>query len=128
MVLTATPNRTDNIDILLILWWKSFPYRKDLIDGVNLKLLSNFDYQGIIDKYVDYTKITWRGKKFDEADLDKNLNTSKRANYIFENWSKHKLTRTLGFCASIKQSCNYMRDFFIAKGVKAVSVHSKSET
>ena len=124
--LTATPNRTDNIDILQFCGGNLL-YRKDLIDGVNLKLLSNFDYQGIIDKYVDYTKITWRGKKFDEADLDKNLNTSKRANYIFENWSKHKLTRTLGFCASIKH-CNYMRDFFLAKGVKAVSVHSKSET
>ena len=123
--LTATPNRTDNIDILQFCGGNLL-YRKDLIDGVNLKLLSNFDYQGIIDKYVDYTKITWRGKKFDEADLDKNLNTSKRANYIFENWSKHKLTRTLGFCASIKH-CNYMRDFFLAKGVKAVSVHSKSE-
>jgi len=108
--LTATPNRTDNIDILQFCGGNLL-YRKDLIDGVNLKLLSNFDYQGIIDKYVDYTKITWRGKKFDEIDLDKNLNTSKRANYIFENWSKHKLTRTLGFCASIKH-CNYMRDFF----------------
>jgi superfamily II DNA or RNA helicase len=124
--LTATPNRTDNVDILQFCGGNLL-YRKDLIDGVNLKLLSNFDYQGIIDKYVDYTKITWRGKKFDEADLDRNLNTSKRANYIFENWSKHKLTRTLGFCASIKH-CNYMRDFFITKGVKAVSVHSKSET
>lgn len=124
--LTATPNRTDNVDILQFCGGNLL-YRKDLIDGVNLKLLSNFDYQGIIDKYVDYTKITWRGKKFDEVDLDKNLNTSKRANYIFENWSKHKLTRTLSFCASIKH-CNYMRDFFISKGVKAVSVHSKSET
>tara|TARA_B100000780_G_C21111237_1_gene449069 strand:- start:68 stop:2389 length:2322 start_codon:yes stop_codon:yes gene_type:complete len=124
--LTATPNRTDNIDILQFCDGNLL-YRKDLIDGVNLKLLSNFDYRGIIDKYVDYTKITWKGKKFDEIDLDKNLNTSKRANYIFENWSKHKLTRTLGFCASIKH-CNYMRDFFLSKGVRAVSVHSKSET
>jgi len=124
--LTATPNRTDNIDILQFCGGNLL-YRKDLIDGVNLKLLSNFNYQGIIDKYVDYTKITWRGKKFDELDLDRNLNTSKRANYIFENWKKHKLTRTLGFCASIKH-CNFMRDFFVAKGIKAVSVHSKSET
>ena len=124
--LTATPNRTDNVDILQFCGGNLL-YRKDLIDGVNLKLLSNFNYLGIIDKYVDYTKITWRGKKFDELDLDKNLNTSKRANYIFENWKKHKLTRTLGFCASIKH-CNFMRDFFVAKGMRAVSVHSKSET
>ena len=124
--LTATPERTDNVDILQYCGGNLL-YQKDLIDGINLKILCNFDYKGIVDKYVDYTKITWRGKKFDEIDLDKNLNTSKRANYIFENWSKHKLTRTLGFCASIKH-CNYMRDFFLNKGVKAVSVHSKSET
>lgn len=123
--LTATPNRTDNIDILQFCG-NNLIYKKDLIDGVNLKLLSNFDYRGIIDKYVDYTRITWRGKKFDEADLDKNLNTSKRANYIFENWSQLKLTRTLGFCASIKHS-DYMKDFFIDKGIKAVSIHSKSK-
>ena len=124
--LTATPNRTDNIDIMQFCD-ENLIYRKDLIDGVNLNILSNFDYKGILDKHVDYTKITWRGKKFDEIDLEKNLNTSKRADYIFENWSKHKLTRTLGFCASIKH-CDYMRDFFLKKGVKAVSVHSKSET
>ena len=124
--LTATPNRTDNIDILQYCDGNLL-YRKDLIDGVNLDLLSKFNYQGIVDKYVDYTKITWRGKKFDEADLDKNLNTAKRANYIFTNWKKHKLSRTLGFCASIKH-CNFMRDFFSAKGIKAVSVHSKSDT
>jgi superfamily II DNA or RNA helicase/HKD family nuclease len=123
--LTATPNRTDNLDILQFCGNNQI-YKKDLIDGVNLKLLSNFDYRGIIDKFVDYTRITWRGKKFDETDLDRNLSTSKRANYIFENWSQLKLTRTLGFCASIKHS-DYMRDFFLSKGIKAVSIHSKSE-
>ena len=58
--LTATPNRTDNIDILQYCG-NNLIYKKDLIDGIKLKLLSNFNYKGIIDKYVDYTKITWRG-------------------------------------------------------------------
>ncbi len=124
--LTATPNRTDNIDILQFCG-NNLIYKKDLIDGINLNLLCNFDYKGIIDKYVDYTKITWKGKKFDEAELDKNLNKSKRAEYIFDNWVKHKQTRTLGFCASIKH-CEYMKKFFVSKGIKALSVHSQSET
>ena len=102
-------------------------YKKDLIDGIKLKLLSNFKYKGIIDKYVDYTKITWRGKKFDEAQLEKSLNKSKRAEYIYDNWLKYKQSRTLGFCASINH-CNFMEDYFKSKGVKVVSVHSKSET
>ena len=124
--LTATPNRTDNIDILQFCG-NNLIYEKDLIDGINLKLLSNFRYEGIIDKYVDYTKITWRGKKFDEAELEKSLNKSKRAQYVYDNWIKHKQLRTLGFCASINH-CEFMKEFFISKGVKAVAVHSKSET
>ena len=124
--LTATPNRTDNIDILQFCG-NNLIYKKDLIDGINLNLLCNFDYKGIIDKYVDYTKITWKGKKFDEAELDRNLNKSKRAKYVFDNWAKHKQTRTLGFCASIKH-CEYMKDFFTSKGIKALSVHSESKT
>ena len=124
--LTATPNRTDNIDILQYCG-NNLIYKKDLIDGIKLKLLSNFKYKGIIDKYVDYTKITWRGKKFDEAQLEKSLNKSKRAEYIYDNWLKYKQSRTLGFCASINH-CNFMEDYFKSKGVKVVSVHSKSET
>ena len=123
--LTATPNRSDNIDILQFLG-NNLLYRKDLIDGINANLLSNFDYHGINDKHVDYTKITWRGKKFDEAELDNNLNTEARANYIFESWNKLKQTRTLAFCSSIKQS-DFMANFFAKKNIKAVSVHSKSK-
>ena len=124
--LTATPNRTDNIDILQFCG-NNLIYKKGLIDGINLNLLSNFDYKGIIDKHVDYTKITWKGKKFDQEELDRNLNRTKRAKYIFDNWVKHKQTRTLGFCASIKH-CEYMKEFFVSKGIKALSVHSQSET
>jgi superfamily II DNA or RNA helicase len=122
--LTATPNRTDNIDIMQFCG-DNLIYKKDLIDGINLKILCNFDYKGIADKYVDYTKITWRGKKFDEAELDKNLNKSNRAEYIYQNWVKHKQTRTLAFCASIKH-CEFMEKYFLSKGTKAVSVHSQS--
>ncbi len=124
--LTATPNRTDNIDILQYCG-NNLIYKKDLIDGIKLKLLSNFNYKGIIDKYVDYTKITWRGKKFDEAQLEKSLNKTKRAEYIYNNWVKYKQSRTLGFCASINH-CNFMEDYFKSKGAKVVSVHSKSDT
>tara|TARA_B100001964_G_scaffold245061_1_gene329603 strand:- start:370 stop:3258 length:2889 start_codon:yes stop_codon:yes gene_type:complete len=122
--LTATPNRTDNIDILQFCG-NNLLYKKDLIDGVKLNLLSSFDYRGIQDKYVDYTKITWRGNKFDGVDLTNNLNTLKRAKYVFENWVKHKQTRTLAFCASIKH-CDFMADYFSKKGINAVSVHSNS--
>ena len=122
--LTATPNRTDNIDILQFCG-NNLLYKKDLIDGVKLNLLSIFDYRGISDKYVDYTKITWRGKKFDAEDLTNNLNSQKRAKYIYDNWTKLKQTRTLSFCASIKH-CDFMTNYFTKQGIKALSVHSIS--
>ena len=123
--LTATPNRSDNIDVLQFLD-NNLIYRKDLIDGINLGILSMFDYFGINDKHVDYTKITWRGNKFDDLEIEENLITSKRAEYIFENWKSLKQTRTLAFCSSIRHS-DFMSDFFSSKGIKCLSMHSKSE-
>ena len=123
--LTATPNRSDNVDILSFCG-NNLIYKKDLIDGINLELLCNFEYQGINDKYVDYTKISWRGNKFDEQELSESLSTNKRASYIFDNWNIHKQTRTLAFCSSISH-CDFMTNYFKLKNITAVSVHSKSE-
>ena len=50
--LTATPNRSDNVDILQFLG-NNLLYKKDLIDGINADLLCNFEYHGINDKHVD---------------------------------------------------------------------------
>ncbi len=122
--LTATPNRSDNVDILQYCGNNEI-YRKDLIDGIDLELLCNFEYHGINDKYVDYTKITWRNKKFDLDELDKSLNSDSRTSYIFEKWKSLKQSRTLGFCSSIKH-CERMSSFFNNQGYKTLSVHSQS--
>ena len=123
--LTATPNRTDNADILKYLG-REIIYEKNLLDGINLGILSHFDYHGINDKYVDYSRITFQRGKFNELELDENLNKFERAEYIYDNWIKLKQTRTLAFCTSIKH-CDYMCDFFNKKGIKAVSLHSQSK-
>ena len=122
--LTATPNRSDNVDILQYCGNNEI-YRKDLIDGIDLELLCNFEYHGINDKYVDYTKITWRNKKFDLNELDESLNSDSRTSYIFEKWKNLKQSRTLGFCSSIKH-CERMSAFFNNQGYKTLSVHSQS--
>jgi superfamily II DNA or RNA helicase/HKD family nuclease len=122
--LTATPNRSDNIDILQYCGNNEI-YRKDLIDGIDLELLCNFEYHGINDKFVDYTKITWRNKKFDLSELDESLNSDARTSYIYEKWESLKQSRTLGFCSTIKH-CDHMSAYFNAKGYKTVAVHSQS--
>ena len=124
--LTATPDRSDNVDILQYCGNNQI-YRKDLIDGIDLELLCNFEYHGINDKYVDYTKITWRNKKFDLEELDESLNSDIRTSYIFGKWKSLKQSRTLGFCSSIKH-CEHMSAYFNNQGYKALSVHSKSVT
>ena len=123
--LTATPNRTDNIDVLSFCG-NNLIYKKDLIDGINLELLCNFEYQGIHDKHVDYTKITWSGNKFNELELTKSLSTQKRASYVYQNWNKHKQTRTLAFCSSINH-CDFMNQYFQSKNIRTISVHSQSK-
>ena len=122
--LTATPNRSDNVDIFQYCGNNEI-YRKDLIDGIDLDLLCNFEYHGINDKYVDYTKITWRNKKFDLNELDKSLTSDSRTAYVFEKWKSLKQTRTLGFCSSIKH-CEQMSAYFNDRGFKTLSVHSQS--
>ena len=97
--LTATPNRTDNADILKYLG-REIIYEKNLLDGINLGILSHFDYHGINDKYVDYSRITFQRGKFNEIELDENLNKFERAKYIYDNWINLKQTRTLAFCTS----------------------------
>ena len=123
--LTATPNRTDNIDVLSFCG-NNLIYKKDLIDGINLELLCNFEYQGIHDKHVDYTKITWSGNKFNEQELTESLSTHKRASYVYENWNTHRQTRTLAFCSSINH-CDFMNHYFQSKNIRTISVHSQSE-
>lgn len=46
------------------------------------------------------------------------------AEKIFQAWLKHKQTRTIGFCSSIKQAV-FLSDYFNRKGVKSISLHSK---
>ena len=122
--LTATPNRSDNIDILQYCGNNEI-YRKDLIDGIDLDLLCNFDYYGIHDKYVDYTRITWRNKKFDADELDAEFNSDDRTSYIYDKWFNLRQSRTLAFCSSIKH-CEYMSTYFDAQGHKSLALHSKS--
>ncbi|MGM0418973.1 MAG: DEAD/DEAH box helicase family protein, partial [Thermodesulfobacteriota bacterium] len=123
--LTATPERTDQADILS-LCDNNIVYESNVIEGINRNFLVPFHYYGIYDKYVDYQEIPWRNGKFDPHALDNAFATKKRAIHIFENWNKYKQSCSLGFCVSTKHA-DFMADFFISKGAKAAAVHSSSK-
>ena len=123
--LTATPERTDQVDILA-LCDDNLVYRRDLVDGINSGLLCPFYYYGIADNEVDYQSIPWRNGKFDPDELLNQLATKARAKHALTRWTELKQSRTLAFCVS-KKHADYMADYFQDNGFKAVAVHSDSK-
>ena len=122
--LTATPDRTDQSDILS-LCDDNLVYRSDLFEGITQGILAPFHYYGIGDDTVNYQEISWRNNKFDHNELVNQLATLARANHAFKHWNKLKQTRTLAFCMSQKHA-DFMAEHFVKQGIKAVSVHSES--
>ncbi len=123
--LTATPERTDQADIL-ILCDNNLVYERDLFDSINAGLLAPFHYIGIADKHVDYQEISWRNGKFDPTQLHNKLATYARARHALDKWKDHRQERTLAFCIS-KKHADFMADYFNKEGYRAVAVHSESK-
>lgn len=119
--LTATPERTDGGD-LLGLCGENLVYRCDLFAGINQELLSPFHYFGVPDD-TDFANIPWRSGRFDPEKLEFEVATEKRARNVFEQWEKRGQTKTLAFCVS-KRHADFMTEFFLSRGAKAVAVHS----
>ncbi|PSU99822.1 DEAD/DEAH box helicase [Photobacterium leiognathi subsp. mandapamensis] len=122
--LTATPERSDQADILS-LCDNNLVFERNLVHGIDDKILVPFDYFGIYDQFVNYQEIPWRNGKFDPATLDTAFATQQRAQHILKHWKEKKLTRTLAFCIS-KKHADYMANFFCNKGYRAVAVYSDS--
>lgn len=123
--LTATPERSDQADILS-LCDNNLVFERNLVHGIDEKILVPFHYYGIHDSFVDYKEIPWRNGKFDPASLDNAFATKQRANHIFEHWQEKRQQRTLAFCVS-KSHADYMAAQFNAQGIAAVAVYSDSD-
>ncbi|GEA50052.1 DEAD/DEAH box helicase [Vibrio inusitatus NBRC 102082] len=126
--LTATPDRTDQADILS-LCNNNLVFERNLVHGIDTGILVPFHYFGIWDDTLNYQEIPWRNGKFDPKSLDAAFATQKRAKHIFKHWEKHQQSRTLAFCVSVSHA-DYMTEQFNLKyseeGYKALSVHSQS--
>jgi superfamily II DNA or RNA helicase/SAM-dependent methyltransferase/SOS-response transcriptional repressor LexA len=122
--LTATPDRTDQSDILS-LCDDNLVFTKNLFAGINSGLLVPFSYYGIFDEEVNYREIPWRSGKFDPEQLSNKLATLARARHAYREWGKHAQKRTLAFCVSIRHA-EFMSDRFQQKGVKAMAVYAGS--
>lgn len=122
--LTATPDRTDQSDILS-LCDDNLVYGCNLFDGINSDLLSPFHYYGIHDESVDYKEVPWRNGRFDPEQLSNKLATLARARHALAQWRTKAQQRTLAFCVSTRHA-DYMAEHFNRAGVSAAAVYAGS--
>ena len=123
--LTATPQRTDQSDILS-LCDDNLVFDRNLFAGIKAGLLAPFHYYGIWDASVDYKEIPWRNGRFDPAKLSNKLATLARARHALKEWRKRAQRRTLAFCVSIRHA-EFMAMQFRLQGIKAAAVYAGSE-
>jgi superfamily II DNA or RNA helicase/SAM-dependent methyltransferase/SOS-response transcriptional repressor LexA len=122
--LTATPDRTDQSDILA-LCDENLVFSQDLVAGINADLLAPFHYYGIFDSEVDYQAIPWRNGRFDPESLSNKLATLGRFRHVLAQWRQHAQQRTLAFCASIRHA-EFMAEQFVKVGIAAAAVYAGS--
>ncbi len=120
--ITATPDRNDNRDVYAICDG-NIAYRIDFLEAIQHQWLAPFKYYGVYDD-TDYSQITWLGNRYAEEELLQIQLREEIAERVVKAWNKHKQTRTIVFCSSIKQAI-FLSDYFNTKGYKTVSLHSK---
>jgi superfamily II DNA or RNA helicase/HKD family nuclease len=119
--ITATPDRMDGKDVYA-LCDGNVAYQIHFIEAIRRGWLSPFRYYGIYDD-TDYSQIRWMGTHYDSEQLTAAQLRQSMADKIFEAWKRHKQTRTIGFCSSIRQA-DFLADHFQNQGISALSLHS----
>ncbi len=119
--ITATPDRMDGKDVYAICGG-NVAYQIHFIETIRRGWLSPYRYYGVYDD-TDYTNIRWLGTRYDEEQLAAAQLRRSQASKIYEAWLKHKQTRTIGFCSSIKQA-DFLANYFLEQGTNAISLHS----
>jgi superfamily II DNA or RNA helicase/HKD family nuclease len=122
--LTATPDRTDQSDILA-LCDNNLVFERNLFYGVDGGFLVPFHYFGILDESVNYREIPWRNGQFDSEELSNKLATSARARHALKEWKDKAQSRTLAFCVS-RRHADFMAEQFVAAGITAAPVYAGS--
>lgn len=122
--LTATPDRSDQSDILA-LCDDNLVFERNLFAGIDGGFLAPFHYFGILDESVDYREIPWRNGQFDPEMLVNKLATHARARHALKEWQDKAQTRTLAFCVS-RRHADFMAEQFRAAGIVAAAVYAGS--
>lgn len=128
--LTATPERTDGLDILH--WFDGrIAAEVRLWDALERQLLAPFDYYGIHDG-IDLSEVTWTRGGYDLRSLsDIYTGHDLRAGLVIQEFIKRyggvRQARALGFCVSIEHAA-FMAQSFNAAGIPAISVSGETDS
>ncbi|AUD14906.1 MULTISPECIES: DEAD/DEAH box helicase family protein [unclassified Planococcus (in: firmicutes)] len=117
--ITATPDRMDNQDVYA-LCDGNVAISIHFLDAIERNWLAPFRYFGVYDN-TDYSKIRWLGNRYDEEELLQAQLREEYAEAVFEAWQKHKQTRTIVFCSTIRQT-QFMDQFFRERGIRSMSL------
>ncbi len=119
--ITATPDRMDGKDVYA-LCGGNVAYQVHFLEAIRRGWLSPFRYYGVFDE-TDYTQIRWMGTHYDAEQLAAQQLRRSQAKRIFEAWARHRQTRSIGFCSSIRQA-DFLAGYFREQGRTALSLHS----
>lgn len=123
--ITATPDRMDNKDVYG-LCDGNVAYRIHFMEAIQKQWLAPFHYYGVYDE-TDYSAVTWLGKRYDEEELLAVQMREEMAEHIFAAWNKHKQSRTIVFCSSIRQA-EFLSRFFNRNSCRTVALHSATKS
>ena len=123
--LTATPNRSDHLDILP-LFDDHIIYQADLWAGIEQKRLVPFQYIGRLDS-VNYQAFVQNDGSLDIESMEKELQNQERMALVWKYCQEYKGTRTVFFCSNIAHA-DFCAAYLRNKGLKIVSVHSGSSS
>ncbi|MBL8820161.1 MAG: DEAD/DEAH box helicase family protein [Planctomyces sp.] len=121
--LTATPERTDGIDVASI-FDDNLAYQASIGDGIAEESLVPFHYIGIKDT-VDFGQIPWRNGRFAVEELEDRVIRSERMDRLWETMQEHPAERTIVFCCSRRHAL-FTRDWMRSKGLNSGAVFSGS--
>ena len=126
--LTATPERMDGRDVLAACDY-NVAYEVRLLEAVSRGWLAPFQYYAIYDE-TNYEKITWRGTRYDEQELNLALENDTRSAIIAHNLNKYLPSagkiKALAFCSSISHARYTANKLSSEHSLEAVALWSDS--
>lgn len=119
--LTATPERTDGVDVASI-FDDNLAHHATIGDGIAEESLVPFHYIGIKDT-VDFRQVPWRNGRFELEELERRVANSERMERLWTTMQEHPADRTIVFCCSRRHAV-FARDWLRSKGMTSAAVFS----